>query len=62
MENSWGSEKGDGGRWTLYDGWFDQNVYMVIVPEAFVSEELLAIFDQPATLLPPWYPGAVGLD
>lgn len=62
VENSWGSEKGDGGRWILYDGWFDQNVYMVIVPEAFVSEELLAIFDQPATLLPPWYPGAVGLD
>jgi bleomycin hydrolase len=61
VENSWGTEKGDQGCWTLYDSWFDENVYVVIVPKTFVSKEILAIFSEPAIELPPWYPGAVGL-
>ena len=31
VENSWGKEKGSEGMWTLYDTWFDTNVYSVIV-------------------------------
>jgi bleomycin hydrolase len=56
VENSWGKEKGNEGLWTLYDTWFDKNVYSVIVKKKYVPEEVLKIFEQPAIKLPPWDP------
>jgi len=58
VENSWGKERGDEGFWTLYDSWFDEHVYSVIVPKEYVSKKVLSVFDQPAKVLPPWYPTA----
>ena len=62
VENSWGNEKGNKGRWTLYDDWFTEHVYTVIVHRRHVSKEILAIFDENAKVLPAWYPGAKGID
>ncbi|MDG1671898.1 MAG: C1 family peptidase, partial [Akkermansiaceae bacterium] len=62
VENSWGNEKGNKGRWTLYDDWFTEHVYTIIVHRKHVPEETLAIFDQAAKVLPAWYPGAKGID
>ena len=62
VENSWGDEKGNKGRWTLYDDWFTEHVYTIIVHRKHVPEETLAIFDQAAKVLPAWYPGAKGID
>jgi bleomycin hydrolase len=56
VENSWGSDRGSGGLWTMYDDWFDDNVYKVIVHRDYVPQEILDILDQPAEKLPVWDP------
>jgi len=56
VENSWGKEKGSDGLWTLYDSWFDTNVYSIIVKREYVPDEVLKIFDQPAIIRPVWDP------
>lgn len=60
VENSWGEKRGDKGTWTLYDDWFDHHVYTIIVNKRYVQEDVLKVFDEQATELPPWYPGAPG--
>ena len=61
VENSWGADKGNKGRWTLYDKWFDEHVYTVIVHRDHVPAETLSIFEEDAEILPAWYPGAMGV-
>ena len=61
VENSWGKDKGNKGTWTLYDRWFDEHVYTIIVEKKHVPEDILAVFKEEATELPAWYPGAMGL-
>jgi bleomycin hydrolase len=61
VENSWGDDKGDKGLWTLYDDWFDEHVYTIIVHRRHVPADILAHFDEEATVLPAWYPGARGI-
>ena len=56
VENSWGEDKGSKGRWTLYDSWFDTNVYSIIVKKELVPEDVLKIFEQPAIKRPVWDP------
>jgi len=56
VENSWGTEKGSKGYWTMYDNWFDLHVYNIIVHKKYVPEEILGIKDTPAIPLPPWDP------
>ena len=58
VENSWGDDKGERGLWTLFDSWFDEHVYTIIVHQRHVPAETLARFEEPATELPAWYPGA----
>ena len=61
VENSWGDDKGDKGRWTLYDNWFDEHVYTIIVNKHHVPAEIMAKFKEEAAELPCWYPGAQGV-
>lgn len=61
VENSWGDEKGDKGCWTLHDDWFDEHVYTIIVHRSHVPEHTLSQFDEEATVLPAWYPSAMGI-
>ena len=56
VENSWGKEKGDGGLWTMYDSWFDEHVYGIIVKKAYVPNDILQILKQDSIELPPWHP------
>lgn len=58
VENSHGDERGVKGRWTLLDQWFDEHVYTIIVHRRHVPDEILRLFDDKPTILPPWYPGA----
>jgi len=60
VENSWGDEKGAKGRWTLYDQWFDEHVYTIIVHKRHVPAEIMKHFEEKPTELPSWYPGAAG--
>jgi bleomycin hydrolase len=56
VENSWGGESGNKGFWTMYDDWFDINVYCVVAKKEYVPEEVLKIFEQDPILLPVWDP------
>ena len=56
VENSWGDKNGNEGYWTMYDSWFDNHVYNVIVKKKYVPKEILKIFDQPVIICPPWDP------
>jgi bleomycin hydrolase len=56
VENSWGDDKGSKGLWTIYDSWFDTNVYSIIVKKKYVPDEILDIYKQSAIKLPPWDP------
>jgi bleomycin hydrolase len=56
VENSWGDKKGDKGFWAMYDDWFDNYVYNIIVKKKYVPDEILKIFDKPAVTLPTWDP------
>ncbi|MFT6863424.1 MAG: bleomycin hydrolase [Akkermansiaceae bacterium] len=62
VENSWGDAKGQKGKWTLYDEWFTEHVYTIIVNKKHVKKETLAIFEKEAGVLPAWYPGAQGIE
>lgn len=61
VENSWGDKKGRDGWWTLHDSWFDEHVYTIMVHKKYVPAEVLSHFDEKATALPEWYPGAAGV-
>ena len=56
VENSWGTDNGDKGLWTMYDNWFDQYVYNIVVQKKYVPAEILKIFDTPVQKLPVWDP------
>ena len=56
VENSWGSDKGSKGYWTMYTDWLDLHVYNIIVKKKYVPEEVLKIYEQKPTLLPVWDP------
>jgi bleomycin hydrolase len=61
VENSWGSDVGTSGTWTMRNDWFDENVYTIIINRSHVPAEILAKFDDAPTPLPAWYPGAAGI-
>jgi bleomycin hydrolase len=61
VENSWGDDKGNKGCWTLHDDWFDEHVYTIIVHRRHVPAGILDLFQQEPTVLPAWYPGAMGI-
>jgi bleomycin hydrolase len=56
VENSWGKDKGDEGMWNMYDSWFDEYVYNVIVRKQYVPQDILAVFEQTPIMVPPWDP------
>jgi bleomycin hydrolase len=56
VENSWGDEKGDKGYWTMYDEWFDEYVYKVIINKKHLPKQVLDILKTEPIELPPWDP------
>ncbi|HBO44476.1 MAG TPA: hypothetical protein DD670_11190 [Planctomycetaceae bacterium] len=56
VENSWGEERGNKGFWTMYDEWFDEHVYSIIVRRAYVPNKTLKLFKEEPVELPPWAP------
>ena len=56
VENSWGKEKGHDGYWTMYDNWFNEHLYMIVVKKTYVPKEMLAEFAQKPVMLPRWHP------
>ena len=56
VENSWGKKFGHDGFYYMADKWFDYYIQIVVVKKEFVPKDVLKIFKQRATLLPPWDP------
>jgi len=56
VENSWGGDRGNKGFWTMYDRWFNENVFSIVIRKAYVPNDLLAIYQEDAVELPPWAP------
>ena len=56
VENSWGTTRGSGGYWTMYDSWFDDNVLLVIVEKKLLTPEDAALFDQKPVIVEDWQP------
>jgi len=56
VENSWGDAKGNKGYWTMYDKWFDEYVYEVIINKKYLPQNILDIFKTMPEELPPWDP------
>jgi len=54
VKNSWGTKNGDKGYWTMYDDWFDEFLYVIIVNKKYLTPEDLAKFDEKPVILPMW--------
>ncbi len=58
VENSHGRDEGNEGYYTMYDDWFDEYVYEVIINKKYLSDEIIKIFEQKPIHLPIWDPMA----
>ncbi len=58
VENSHGTDEGDQGFYTMYNDWFDDYVYEVIINVKYLPEEIKKIFEQKPIHLPLWDPMA----
>lgn len=56
VENSWGDERGNKGLWTMYDDWFDEYVYKVIINKRYLPKQILDILKTDPEVIPPWDP------
>ena len=56
VENSWGTDVGKGGRWAMYDDWFDAYLLTIVLPKSRLPQEIQDILKTKPTILPPWDP------
>ena len=56
VENSWGTDKGDQGFWTMNDSWFGDYVFEIAAPREALPEDLRAALETEPIVLPAWDP------
>jgi bleomycin hydrolase len=56
VENSWGSERGKDGFYTMNDSWFDQYVFEIAARRSALPLELQQALDTEPIVLPAWDP------
>jgi bleomycin hydrolase len=56
VENSWGTDRGNKGLWSMYNCWFDEYVYTVIIHKKHLPKEVLALLGTEPEVLPAWDP------
>jgi bleomycin hydrolase len=54
VENSWGTDAGDGGFFFMYDCWFSEYVIQVIVNKKYLPESILTILDEKPEIIEEW--------
>ncbi len=54
FENSWGNTSGHKGYLTFTDEWFDEFMFRIVVNKAFVTPEVLEMYETKPTILPAW--------
>jgi bleomycin hydrolase len=62
VENSWGTEPGQKGFFTMNDSWFDEYLFEIAARREFLPAELQAALEMEPRVLPAWDPmGALAL-
>jgi bleomycin hydrolase len=57
VENSWGTDRGENGYFTMSDSWFDEYVYQIVVDKSILSEEIKSVIEKETPVVfPPWDP------
>ena len=56
IENSWGSDRGEGGFFMMTDEWFDNWGFSIVVNKKYLSDDQLKLLEQKAVILPFWDP------
>ena len=56
VENSWGTEKGKDGFYTMNDSWFDEYVFEIAARRGAIPEKLRQALDAEPIVLPTWDP------
>lgn len=56
VENSWGEDRGDKGKWYMYGDWFDRYMFGVIIHKKYLSDDLVRLSEKTPIALPPWDP------
>jgi bleomycin hydrolase len=56
VENSWGSDKGKDGFYTMNDSWFDEYVFEIAARREALPEALRQVLDDEPIVLPAWDP------
>jgi bleomycin hydrolase len=56
VENSWGTDSGDKGYYTMNDTWFDRYVFNVILPKKYLPEDVRKLLDKKTKTIPSWDP------
>ena len=56
VENSWGTDTGKDGRWSMYDNWFDDYLLTIVLPKDYLPRDIQELLKTKPTMLPPWDP------
>jgi bleomycin hydrolase len=56
VENSWGTEGGVKGFYTMADNWYDEHMFEIASLPAYLTDEMRAAIELPPVVLPAWDP------
>jgi bleomycin hydrolase len=56
VENSWGTDRGNKGYWTMYNDWFEKYVFTVIIHKRHLPKKVLDLLDIEPEIIPAWDP------
>lgn len=56
VENSWGTKAGNNGLFAMYDSWFEEYTYSVIIHKKFLPAEVTRLLAETPVELGPWDP------
>tara|TARA_Y100001001_G_scaffold31622_1_gene26288 strand:+ start:506 stop:1831 length:1326 start_codon:yes stop_codon:yes gene_type:complete len=56
VENSWGTDTGQKGYYTMNDSWYDQYMFEIAAPTSYLNEKMQAGLEAEPVVLPAWDP------
>ena len=56
VENSWGTDTGQKGYYTMNDSWYDQYMFEIAAPTSYLNEKMLTGLEAEPVVLPAWDP------
>ena len=56
VENSWGTESGKDGFFSMNDSWFNEYMFEIAARKRYLPKPLQAALDEEPIVLPPWDP------